>query len=64
MRLKDTFITHDNDGEQILIDEFSYRLYSHIWVDFFFIRRPVLYLRDRIKNYWRKKTRDEKEQEI
>lgn len=33
------------------VNEPLYRLYSHLWVDFFFIRRPILYIRDRIKYF-------------
>lgn len=31
------------------VTEPAYRLYAHIWVDLFFIRRPILYLRDKLK---------------
>ncbi len=31
-----------------------YRLYVHIWVDFLFIKRPVFYVRDKIKKFIRK----------
>ena len=31
------------------VTEPMYRIYSHIWVDMFFIRRPVLYFRDKLK---------------
>ena len=31
--------------------ELSYRLYSHLWTDFYFIRRPLFYMRDKIR--WR-----------
>jgi hypothetical protein len=29
----------------------GYRLYSHLWADLFFIRRPVFYIRDRIRSF-------------
>ena len=47
-------------GKWHSVDEIPYRLYYHIWVDFFFIRRPVLYFRDKIKGYYRRKFHDEK----
>ncbi len=31
------------------VDNKFYKLYVHIWVDFLFIKRPLFYLRDRIK---------------
>lgn len=31
-----------------------YRLYAHLWTDLFFIRRPLFYLRDRMKSAIRK----------
>lgn len=31
------------------VTEFGYRVYSHIWADFFFIRRPLFYVRDKLK---------------
>lgn len=35
-----------------------YRLYVHLWVDFLFIKRPVFYIRDKIKNQVRKKRKE------
>lgn len=32
------------------VTEWRYRLYSHLWADFFFIRRPLLYGRDKWKS--------------
>ena len=32
-----------------------YRLYVHIWVDFLFIKRPLFFVRDKLKNLIRKK---------
>lgn len=31
------------------VDWLPYRLYVHLWVDLLFIRRPVFYIRDRIR---------------
>ena len=30
-------------------DETPYRLYVHVWVDFLFIKRPLFYVRDKLK---------------
>ena len=27
----------------------AYKIYSHLWIDFLFIRRPLFYIRDKIK---------------
>ncbi|MGN1457456.1 MAG: S24/S26 family peptidase [Acutalibacteraceae bacterium] len=39
------------------VTEPAYRLYSHIWADLFFIRRPILYIRDKLKSLKRKMQR-------
>lgn len=36
------------------VTERSYRVYAHLVADFFFIRRPILYLRDRLKRVGRR----------
>ena len=36
------------------VTELGYRIYVHLWTDLFFIRRPVLYLRDLAKKVLRK----------
>ena len=36
------------------VTEWRYRLYSHLWADFFFLRRPLLYGRDKWKLLKRK----------
>jgi len=35
-----------------------YKLYVHLWTDFFFIRQPLFYLRDRLKRILRKLKRE------
>ena len=37
------------------VTEPGYRLYVRLWTDLFFVRRPVLYLRDRLKGLMRRK---------
>ena len=37
------------------VGEFGYRVYVHLWTDLFFIRRPLFYVRDRVKGLIRKK---------
>lgn len=39
------------------VSEPMYRLYSRVWVDLFFIRRPVLYIRDKMKSLKRRVNR-------
>lgn len=41
-------------GHWYEVTEPMYQLYSHVWVDLFFIRRPVLYLRDKMKSLKRR----------
>ncbi len=36
------------------VDYLPYRIYVHLWVDLLFIKRPLFYLRDRIKRKLRK----------
>ncbi|MCR5576943.1 MAG: S24/S26 family peptidase [Oscillospiraceae bacterium] len=36
-------------GKWYEVTDPRYLLYVHLWTDFFFIRRPLLYLRDRLK---------------
>lgn len=36
------------------VTAWQYRIYSHIWTDLFFVRRPLLYIRDKCKSYFRK----------
>lgn len=36
------------------VTEWKYRVYSHLWADLFFLRRPILYGRDRW-NAWKRK---------
>ena len=35
-------------------DEFGYRLYVHVWTDLLFIRRPLFYMRDKIRRWIRR----------
>ncbi len=35
-------------------DELGYMIYVHIWTDLLFIRRPVFYIRDKIKRWIRR----------
>lgn len=37
------------------VEEAGYRFYVHLWTDLFFIRRPLFYVRDRIKGKLRRK---------
>ena len=41
-------------GKWYDVDNKWYRLYVHIWVDFLFIKRPLFYIRDKIKNKLRR----------
>ncbi len=36
-------------GKWHSISEKAYKLYVHIWVDFLFVKRPLFYVRDKIK---------------
>ena len=36
-------------GKWHKVDEKLYQLYVHLWVDFVFVKRPVFYLRDKLK---------------
>ena len=36
------------------VSDRRYRFYTHLWTDFFFIRRPLLYLRDQARAALRK----------
>lgn len=42
------------NGKWYETDNRWYRLYVHLWVDFLFLRRPLFYVRDRIKHFIRK----------
>lgn len=37
-----------------------YRLYVHLWVDLLFLKRPVFYIRDKIKHFVRKRHNEKK----
>ena len=41
-------------GKWIEVTDRRYQIYVHLWTDLFFIRRPVLYLRDMAKKALRK----------
>ena len=48
------------DGKSISTDNFSYRLYSHLWCDFFYIRVLILSIKfffERCISYLKRKTR-------
>lgn len=34
------------EGNEIPVDKFGYKLYSHLWCDFFYIRAGVLYFKN------------------
>ncbi|MBO4493376.1 MAG: S24/S26 family peptidase [Ruminococcus sp.] len=36
-------------GKWHRIDETLYRLYVHVWVDFLFVKRPLFYVRDKLR---------------
>ena len=36
-------------GKWHKVDEKLYQLYVHLWVDFVFVKRPLFYLRDKLK---------------
>lgn len=36
-------------GKEIKVTDFSYRLYVHLWCDFFFVRKFILFLKDLFK---------------
>lgn len=36
------------NGKWIELDDPAYRLYTHLWTDLFFVRRPLFYARDRL----------------
>ena len=42
-------------GKWHSVDAAGYRFYVHLWTDLFFLRRPVFYLRDRLKRVLRRK---------
>ena len=41
-------------GKWIDVGNKWYQLYVHVWTDLFFIRRPIFYLRDRMKAVYRR----------
>ena len=41
-------------GQWYDVNNRFYQLYVHLWVDFIFIKRPIFYLRDRLKRAVRK----------
>ena len=47
-------------GEWKPVTNFWYQVYVHIWVDFLFIKRPIFYLRDKIKKYFGKLNKNAK----
>ena len=42
------------NGKWYSVDHKGYRLYARLWTDFFFIRRPLFYLRDKAKRLYGK----------
>ena len=40
-------------GKWYDVDNKWYRLYVHIWTDFLFIRRPIFYVRDHLKHFFK-----------
>ena len=42
------------NGKWIETDNPWYQVYVHLWTDFFFIRRPLLYFRDKMKAFLRR----------
>ncbi|MBO4928276.1 MAG: S24/S26 family peptidase [Clostridiales bacterium] len=42
------------NGKWYEMDHLGYRIYTHIWTDFFFIRRPLIYLRERSRSFFRR----------
>ena len=46
------------DGEEIAVSNWKYRLYAHIWCDFFWMRAFILMMKQwkkRIMVYWKKR---------
>ena len=41
-------------GKWYEVTDWRYRIYVHIWTDLFFIRRPLFFMRDRLKAILRK----------
>jgi hypothetical protein len=53
-QVKGIAVRFSRNGKWHEVDEPLYLLYVHIWTDLFFIRRPLFYLRDRLKRLLRK----------
>lgn len=43
------------DGKWHSVTEKPYLLYVHLWTDFFFIRQPLFYIRDKLKRFFGKR---------
>ena len=53
-RVKGIAVRFYRKGKWIDVGNKWYQLYVHVWTDLFFIRRPIFYLRDRMKAVYRR----------
>lgn len=59
-QVKGIIVRFYRKGKWYDTDNIWYRLYVHIWVDFLFIKRPLFYVRDKVKRFIRKKIYEKK----
>lgn len=57
-KIKGIAVRFFRKGKWYEVDDWRYKLYVHLWTDFFFIRRPLFYLRDRLKRKLRNLKRE------
>jgi hypothetical protein len=48
-QIKGIVTKFNRKGKWYSVDNIWYSLYVHIWVDFLFVKRPLFYVRDKIK---------------
>lgn len=49
-QIKGIVTEYYRNGKWHKVDNFLYKIYVHLWVDLLFIKRPIFYIREKIKN--------------
>ena len=52
-QIKGIVTEYCRNGKWHSTDYFFYKVYVHLWVDLFFIRQPLFYIRDKIKRVFK-----------
>ena len=54
-QVKGIAVRFNRNGKWHEVDELGYRIYTHLWTDLFFVRRPLFYVRDKAKRLLRRR---------